>query len=98
MCRSRTEWPRLVALSVLDLAPVGEGSSPADALQASLELARLVEALGSPDFDARLAAIDELARVNGDNLGYFADGAEHERMEAVQKWKALLEIKPELEA
>jgi luciferase family oxidoreductase group 1 len=37
---------RLVPLSVLDLAPVGEGSSPAAALQASLVLAREVERLG----------------------------------------------------
>jgi hypothetical protein len=32
--------------SVLDLAPVGEGSSPAAALQASLVLAREAERLG----------------------------------------------------
>jgi luciferase family oxidoreductase group 1 len=36
----------LVPLSVLDLAPVGEGSSPAAALQASLALAREAERLG----------------------------------------------------
>jgi luciferase family oxidoreductase group 1 len=35
-----------VPLSVLDLAPVGEGSSPAAALQASLVLAREAERLG----------------------------------------------------
>ena len=35
-----------VALSVLDLAPVGEGSSPRQALAASIELARHVERLG----------------------------------------------------
>ena len=35
-----------VPLSVLDLAPVGEGSSPAAALQASLALAREAERLG----------------------------------------------------
>jgi luciferase family oxidoreductase group 1 len=35
-----------VPLSVLDLAPVGEGSSPAAALQASLGLAREAERLG----------------------------------------------------
>jgi Luciferase-like monooxygenase len=35
-----------VSLSVLDLAPVGEGSSPAAALQASLVLAREAERLG----------------------------------------------------
>ncbi len=34
------------ALSVLDLAPVAEGSTPADALHNSIELARLVERLG----------------------------------------------------
>jgi luciferase family oxidoreductase group 1 len=33
-------------LSVLDLAPVSEGSSPADALNNSIDLARTVEALG----------------------------------------------------
>jgi luciferase family oxidoreductase group 1 len=33
-------------LSVLDLAPVSEGSTPADALRNSIELARTVEALG----------------------------------------------------
>jgi hypothetical protein len=35
-----------VPLSVLDLAPVGEGSSPAAALRASLVLARETERLG----------------------------------------------------
>ena len=35
-----------VALSVLDLAPVGEGSSPREALRWSLDLARHVERLG----------------------------------------------------
>jgi len=35
-----------VPLSVLDLAPVGEGSSPAEALRHSLELAQHVERLG----------------------------------------------------
>ncbi len=35
-----------VPLSVLDLAPVVEGGSPAEALRASLDLARRVEALG----------------------------------------------------
>jgi luciferase family oxidoreductase group 1 len=35
-----------VPLSVLDLAPVGRGSSPADALRHSLDLARTVERLG----------------------------------------------------
>ena len=34
------------ALSVLDLAPVSSGSTPADALRASLELARLTDGLG----------------------------------------------------
>jgi luciferase family oxidoreductase group 1 len=33
-------------LSVLDLAPVPEGSTPADALRSSIELSRLVERLG----------------------------------------------------
>ncbi len=36
----------IVPLSVLDLAPVGEGSSPAAALQSSVRLARLAERLG----------------------------------------------------
>ena len=36
----------LVPLSVLDLAPVGEGSSPSQALANSLDLARRAEALG----------------------------------------------------
>jgi luciferase family oxidoreductase group 1 len=35
-----------VPLSVLDLAPIREGSTPAEALQRSLELAPIVEALG----------------------------------------------------
>ena len=35
-----------VPLSVLDLAPVGEGSSPAEALRNSIDLVRRVEALG----------------------------------------------------
>ena len=35
-----------IPLSVLDLAPVGEGSSPAEALRNSLELAQHVERLG----------------------------------------------------
>ena len=37
---------RHVPLSVLDLVPVGEGSTPAAALGHSVELARLVERLG----------------------------------------------------
>ena len=36
----------MTALSVLDLVPVREGTTPADALQASLDLARHAEALG----------------------------------------------------
>jgi luciferase family oxidoreductase group 1 len=36
----------IVPLSVLDLAPVGEGSSPADALQNSVQLASAAERLG----------------------------------------------------
>ena len=39
-----------VPLSVLDLAPVGEGSTPAAALQASLVLAREAERLGYPRY------------------------------------------------
>jgi luciferase family oxidoreductase group 1 len=34
------------ALSVLELAPVGQGSTPADALRSSVDLARLAERLG----------------------------------------------------
>src|SRR6516162_673284 len=41
-----TLGPRQVPLSVLDVAPVPEGSDPADALRASIELARHVERLG----------------------------------------------------
>ena len=36
----------MIELSVLDLATVGEGSSPADALRNSVDLARPVERLG----------------------------------------------------
>lgn len=57
----------------------------------------LIDALGSPDFDARLAAIDELARASGDNLGYFADGTVGERAIAAQRWRELLAQRPELE-
>ena len=35
--------PLSVPLSVLDLAPVGEGSTPAQALRNSIELVRVVE-------------------------------------------------------
>jgi luciferase family oxidoreductase group 1 len=35
-----------VALSILDLAPVSSGSTPADALRSSIELARLADELG----------------------------------------------------
>jgi luciferase family oxidoreductase group 1 len=38
--------PLSVPLSVLDLAPVGEGSTPAQALRNSIELVRVVERLG----------------------------------------------------
>ena len=38
--------PRLVPLSVLDLAPITEGSGPGDALRNSLDLARHAERLG----------------------------------------------------
>ena len=40
------ETARRVALSVLDLAPVGQGSTPAAALAHSVDLARLAERLG----------------------------------------------------
>src|SRR5215213_688213 len=40
----------MVSLSVLDLAPVVEGATPADALRHSLELARHVEAWGYKRF------------------------------------------------
>jgi hypothetical protein len=39
-----------VPLSVLDLAPVTAGSTPADALRATVELARAVEDLGFTRF------------------------------------------------
>src|ERR1700682_4005313 len=38
--------PALVPLSVLDLAPVGEGSSPSEALTSSVQLAIAAERLG----------------------------------------------------
>ncbi len=57
----------------------------------------LVDALDSDDFDLRLAAIEELSRRFGDNLGYFADGPQKERDAAVERWKATLASRPQLE-
>ena len=43
---SSISLPSLPALSVLDLVPVQQGSTPGEALRLSLELARRAEALG----------------------------------------------------
>jgi hypothetical protein len=57
----------------------------------------LLEALEVGDFDARLSSIEELSRALGDNLGYFADGSEAERAQAVARWLSWLASQPELD-
>lgn len=56
----------------------------------------LVEALAAEDFDLRLSAIEELSRSLGDNLGFFADGALHERQSAVERWRSAVAARPGL--
>lgn len=48
----------------------------------------LVAALRHPELDVRLAAIEELSRVQHDALGFFADAAPNEREAAVRRWEA----------
>lgn len=57
----------------------------------------LVDALESPDFDARLSSIDELTRTLGDNLGFLADAPEQERSGAVHRWREYLAEQPTLD-
>jgi HEAT repeat protein len=47
----------------------------------------LVAALRHPELDMRLAAIEELSRVQHDTLGFFADAAPNEREAAVRRWE-----------
>jgi len=46
----------------------------------------LIEALGHRDLELRAAAIDELQRALGDNLGFVADGPRAERDQAIRRW------------
>jgi HEAT repeat protein len=48
----------------------------------------LCDALENEDFDLRLAAVEELSRAWGDNLGFLADGEPAERQAAVERWRA----------
>lgn len=57
----------------------------------------LVDALMSEEFDLRLAAVEELSRAVGDNLGFFADGPEKERRGASERWNRLVLEKPEFD-
>jgi HEAT repeat protein len=57
----------------------------------------LAQALEADDFDLRLAAVEELSRVFGDNFGYFADGPEAEREAAVGRWRAIVASRPDLD-
>jgi hypothetical protein len=50
----------------------------------------LCEALSNDDFELRLAAVEELSRAWGDNLGYFADAPQEERAVAVETWRAAI--------
>ena len=54
-------------------------------------------ALESDDFDLRLAAIEELSLALAENYGYFADSPPEERAPAVDRWRAALAARPELE-
>jgi hypothetical protein len=47
----------------------------------------LAEALRHRDKDLRASAIEELARVAGDDFGYLADGPRHEREAALRRWE-----------
>lgn len=47
----------------------------------------LVAALRHTELDVRLAAIEELSRVQHDTLGFFADAAPNEREAAVRRWE-----------
>jgi HEAT repeat protein len=57
----------------------------------------LVAALESEDFEARLAAIEELSRAFGDTFGYLADSPPGERASAVSRWRSVVQSRPELE-
>lgn len=57
----------------------------------------LADALESDEFELRLAAIEELSRAFGDNLGYFADGPELERAAAVDQWRIQIQTHPDFE-
>jgi hypothetical protein len=57
----------------------------------------LVDALDAEDFELRLSAIEELSRTFGDNFGFFADGPPAERAGAVDRWRAVVQSRPELE-
>src|SRR5919106_5301074 len=46
MSGTRKQGPGMIPYSVLDLAPIGEGSTAGDALRNTLELARHAEAWG----------------------------------------------------
>lgn len=57
----------------------------------------LVEALASDDFDLRLSAIEELSRTFGDNYGFFADGPQAERLQALEQWQNIIGSRPDLD-
>ncbi len=57
----------------------------------------LCDALESEEFELRLAAVEELSRAFGENLGYFADGPDTERVLAVDKWRSAISTRPDFE-
>ena len=57
----------------------------------------LVSALSDGDPDTRQAALEELSKAFGDNCGFSSDAPEPQRAEAVQRWRALVTQRPEIE-
>jgi hypothetical protein len=57
----------------------------------------LCDALANDDFDLRLAAVEELSRAWGDNLGYFADGPPAEREVGIERWRAAIGARPDFD-
>ncbi len=57
----------------------------------------LCDALESEEFELRLAAVEELSRAFGENLGYFADGPDTDRVMAVDRWRSAISARPDFE-
>ena len=53
-------------------------------------------ALRHPEVETRMSAIDELAQLVADNMGYQADADPEEREAAVQRWEHALRQEPRM--